>query len=213
MKHEHRDATLQLLTKRLQTHSLLTFLASSSLPAALTSPLPNVTEISKCKTRAIFSLPGTRVLKPLFWFFSADFTEGQSKERGHKDGVDKDISSFVIMFIVTCGLLGVMVIVTVAVNIYRKKKSIIKNPNHTNMMESEQLAWNVSDLFWEKLIISVVQWSFLKLRLLSNVTSFLSFKTSNEQSMRSSYLNWITVIRFTSVSLLMLIKLCNYYFV
>ncbi|XP_076737132.1 uncharacterized protein LOC101479875 isoform X2 [Maylandia zebra] len=68
------------------------------------------------------------------------FTEGQSKERGHKDGVDKDISSFVIMFIVTCGLLGVMVIVTVAVNIYRKKKSIIKNPNHTNMMESEQLA-------------------------------------------------------------------------
>lgn len=44
------------------------------------------------------------------------------------------------MFIVTCGLLGVMVIVTVAVNIYRKKKSIIKNPNHTNMMESEQLA-------------------------------------------------------------------------
>nr|XP_004570651.2 uncharacterized protein LOC101479875 [Maylandia zebra] len=68
------------------------------------------------------------------------FTEGQSKERGHKDGVDKDISFFVIMFIVTCGLLGVMVIVTVAVNIYRKKKSIIKNPNHTNMMESEQLA-------------------------------------------------------------------------
>lgn len=122
MKHEHRDATLQLLTKRLQTHSLLTFLASSSLPAALTSPLPNVTEISKCKTRAIFSLPGTRVLKPLFWFFSAGFTEGQSKERGHKDGVDKDISSFVIMFILTCGLLGVMVIVTVAVNIYRKKK-------------------------------------------------------------------------------------------
>ncbi|XP_014186031.1 uncharacterized protein LOC102293388 isoform X4 [Haplochromis burtoni] len=68
------------------------------------------------------------------------FTEGQSKEKGHKDGGDKDISFFVIMFILTCGLLGVMVIVTVAVNIYRGKKSIIKNPNHTNMMESEQLA-------------------------------------------------------------------------
>lgn len=47
MKHEHRDATLQLLTKRPQIHSLLTFLTSSSLPAALTSPLLQIFESVK----------------------------------------------------------------------------------------------------------------------------------------------------------------------
>ncbi|CAI5660557.1 unnamed protein product [Oreochromis niloticus] len=49
------------------------------------------------------------------------FTEGESKERGHKDGGDKNLSFFNFVLILSCGLLGVMVIVTVAVNIYRKK--------------------------------------------------------------------------------------------
>ncbi|KAL4008179.1 hypothetical protein ACER0C_002031 [Sarotherodon galilaeus] len=61
------------------------------------------------------------------------FTEEDSKERGHKDGGDKDTSFPVIILVLPCGLL-VVVIATVAVNIYRKKGN--QNAKHTNMMES-----------------------------------------------------------------------------
>ncbi|XP_039869421.1 sodium channel subunit beta-2-like isoform X4 [Simochromis diagramma] len=47
-------------------------------------------------------------------------TEEDSKERGHKDGGDKD-TSFPVILVLLCGLV-VVVIATVAVNIYRKKK-------------------------------------------------------------------------------------------
>ncbi|XP_025761522.1 uncharacterized protein LOC112846280 [Oreochromis niloticus] len=96
------------------------------------------TGIYKCEITTSKTSSGQRVVSEFkhsinLTVTDTGFTEEDSKERGHKDGGDKDTSFPVIILVLPCGLL-VVVIATVAVNIYRKKGN--QNAKHTNMMES-----------------------------------------------------------------------------
>ncbi|XP_013122367.2 uncharacterized protein LOC106097170 isoform X1 [Oreochromis niloticus] len=82
------------------------------------------TGIYKCEITTSKTSSGQRVVSEFkhsinLTVTDTGFTEGDSKERGHKDAC-----FYAIVLIPSCGLfLGVMVFVTVAVNIYRKKQS------------------------------------------------------------------------------------------